>query len=190
MTQNEIRIPNYQLPIAVTLLPGDDFHTVRLRADLSEMLVLMSERDVVINLYTVGDWLAEYVPRRIMESSPAWKEQKMESWVSIERPQIFKALSDYFIEGGMQDRMATQSCFLADLVSATVKIEGLDILTIKLSEMGNWHDKFMWFAIFGRPEGVRFQYQYNHDIDALISTAMEKAGFSREQIGQFFATTS
>lgn len=176
----------FHTELADAVLPGDDHFARERRAALSEMLVGMLRDGVPMNLFTVGDRLSTFVPLQVLESTGIWKELKLKRWMEQTRPEIFKALGDYFIEGGHEARVEHQKALLDALETGGVQIHGRDVLEAALPWSGDWKKRFLAYALLGRPEGVLF---YGSLADAALVSrvrhVLRNADFDREQIDRF-----
>lgn len=178
----------YQTELADAVLPGDDHFSRERRAALSEMLVGMLRDGIPMNLCTVGDRLSTFVPLQVRESTGVWKEFNLKRWAEQTRPEIFKALGDYFIEGGHESRVEQQKALLDALEAGVVRIVGRNVIDAVLPWYGNWRKQFIGYSLLGRPEGILF---YGSVADAAlvdrIRHALQQAGFERDQIDHFLA---
>ena len=174
----------YETEFAEAILPGDDYFARERRAALSEMLVGMLRDGADITLYTVGDRLSEFVPQHVAESTGDWKERDLKRWTEQLRPGIFKALGDYFIEGGHENRIQSQRKLLDSLAASGIRVEGRDVLNAVLPWSGDWTKRFLGFASMGRPHGVRFFGRAGLPTSS-IRSALHEAGFENGQIQMF-----
>jgi hypothetical protein len=156
MTPTVRKYPEYQSEVADAVLPGDDVLAREKRPALSEMVAGMLHDGVDITSYTLGSCLETFAPKWVDESAAAWKVLNARRWEFEVRPAIRKALSDFFLEGGQETRIAQQRTLLDALQSVGVTIEGRMVLTNGLLWAGNWHKRLLVYAISGRPEGVTF----------------------------------
>lgn len=168
----------YEIELAGAVLPGDDHLARERRAALSEMLDSMLRDGVALTLYTVGDRLATFVPQLIRESR---SEQR---WVEQTRPEIFKALADYFIEGGHEKRVRMQQKLLDALEASGIRIEGRDVLDTTLPWSGDWTERLLAYALKGRPAGVRF-FGRASLLSSSARSALYEATFDGRQIQMF-----
>jgi hypothetical protein len=174
----------YETELAEAILPGADHLARERRAALSEMLEGMLRDGVEMTLYTVGDRLSRFVPQHVAESNGSWEERDLKPWTEQLRPEIFKALGDYFIEGGREKRIQSQQKLLASLAAFGIRIEGRDVLDAVLPWSGNWTKRFLGYALMGRPHGVRFFGSVDLPISS-IRDALHEAGFENGQIRMF-----
>lgn len=174
--------PTHHTEIADAVLPDENPFARQLRASLSEMVVEMLREGVEMTLYNIGDRLSKFTPKWVLESSEIWKERNRQRWVMEMRPQIFKALSDFFIEGGHEQRIQVQRTMLSALESSGVRIDGRELLDAELPWSGDWKGRFVQFALVGRPQGVRFRCEMTETVSSKIHGAMQAAGFSHDQI--------
>jgi hypothetical protein len=164
----------YEAELADAVLPGDDYFARERRAALSEMLAGMLRDGVEMTLYTVGDRLSSFVPQHI----------GLQRWTEQVRPEIFKALGDYFIEGGHEERIQSQQQLLNSLAASGIRIEGRDELDVVLPWSGDWIKRLLAFASMGRPSGVRFFGCADLPVSS-VRSALHEAGFASGQIQMF-----
>ncbi|MBB5546611.1 hypothetical protein [Paraburkholderia fungorum] len=177
----------YHTALADAVLPGDDHFARERRAALSEMLTCMLRDGVAMNLYTVGDRLSTFVPLQVRESTGDWKERNLKRWSEQTRPEIFKALGDYFIEGGHEARVEQQKTLLDALEAVGIRIEGRNVLEAVLPWSGDWRKRFLSYSLLGRPEGVLFYGSLDDPVlVSHVRQALREADFARDQITNFF----
>lgn len=188
MTINGRCYREFKSELAEAVLLGEDHFTRECRTALSELLVGMLQDGAEMTLYTIGNQLSEFAPQTVVESTGAWKERDLTRWTDQVRPQIFKALTDYFVEGGHERRIQLQRNLLDSLAVYGIQIEGRDVLDAVLPWSGDWPKRFVAFALMGRPSGVRFLAGTNLPKCTEIQSAMSEAGFDSGQIQDFLAT--
>jgi hypothetical protein len=188
-TQEQGRVKSYpihQTVLGDAMLPGDDAFTIELRSHFSEMLKEHLEAGRQRSAIAFGQSLSEFTPTSVKDAGDVWKVRLLERWEKDQRPAIFKALEDFFANGGVEARIKTQSDFVSALVDAGVQVEGMAVLMDELAFSGNWHLAFVNLIQAGRGVGIRLTASSGCDRD-LLAKAANRAGFNCDQFSRISA---
>jgi hypothetical protein len=173
-------LPMYRTSLGDALFPGDDYFTVKLRSDFSEMLVRHVDQGGTLTLTAIGAALSEFTPARVATTThPTWKHREAEEWIQYERPRIFAAMESFFLDGGLERRIEEQRRFFAALSAAGVCLGNASYLFDRVVHAGDWRTTFIELAAFGRTYSIRLS---GENIDRpTVAAAMGHAGFCKEQ---------
>lgn len=170
-------------PLAETLFPGSDAYSLELRHLFGEFESSLQQGDVFL------DKLESYIPSSVNDSIQAWKDHNIRRWMNYLRPTIEKAYEDFFMRGGQQKRVQLQVEFLDQLESSGIHISSRTYLADSLTELGIWQEKFMYFSLCGRRDGVVFTGKRNLDFRD-IQKIMVFFGFDLKSTQRFISGLS
>jgi hypothetical protein len=173
-------LPMYRTAIADAIFPGDDFHTLQMRSDFSEMLLAHMNGGGVLDLTAIAATLAEFTPERVSTMTHSgWKDQVAEQWEQRERPHIFAAMDEFFFHAGLERRMEDQRTFFVALQAAGIRFGDTSQLFDRALHAGDWRETFTELAVMGRQHGIQLS---GNNIDRpRVAAALHSAGFSRQQ---------
>jgi hypothetical protein len=173
-------LPLYRSAIGDAIFLGDDFHTLRMRSDFSEMLLQHLAGGGELNLTAIGASLAEFTPERVSTTThPAWKDRVAEEWEQCERQRIFAAMEEFFLNGGLERRLEDQCTFFVALQAAGIQFGDTAQLIDRVLHAGDWRETFIQLTTMGRQHGIQLG---GNNIDRpRVAAALHSAGFSQEQ---------
>ena len=175
--------PIYRTRLGDAIFPGTDAFTIQLRNQFSEMLSGHLEAGRQHSVIAFGESLSEFTPFSVKDAGGEWKARLLDRWEKEQRPLIFLALEDFFLNGGYETRVKMQSDFMASLLDAGVQIEGATTLMDELAFSGDWHAAFVKLALMGRPIGIRLSASNGCDRKRIAAAAIS-AGFQEDQFAR------
>lgn len=172
--------PTYRSDLADAIFPGDDFYARQMRSDFSEMLGGHVAGGGSVELTVLGAALAAFTPARVSNTThPVWKDRSLERWELTEKPMLFAGLEAYYLDGGLDRRLAEIGRLYSELRAAGVRFGDEQQMLYRVGMFGDWRATFIGLASFGRRDGIRLTL-HGDDLQA-VSAALRGAGFSHEQ---------
>lgn len=175
--------PDHRTRLGDAMFPASDAFTIQLRNYFSEMLIGHLETGRQRSAIGFGETLSEFTPASVKDAGDEWKARLLQRWEKEQRPLIFHALEEFFLNGGYEARVKTQNNFVAALVDAGVQIQGEAALLDELAFSGDWHAAFVNLTLMGRPMGVRLTASNGCDRKRMAEAASH-AGFQADQFSR------
>lgn len=169
------------------MFPGKDVFTAQLRNHFNEMLVEHLDAGRQRSAIAFGQSLSEFTPASVRDAEGEWKIRHLDRWEKEQRPLIFQALEDFFINGGHEARVKTQREFVTALIEAGIQIEGEVELLDELAFSGDWHAAFAKMTLQGRSIGIRITAKSGCDRQRM-AIAASGAGFATEDFARIAAS--
>ena len=139
-----------------------------------------------INYDGLIETLSDITPDFIQISSGSvWEERTKERWENEIKPKLSLAISNYFLNGGQDERNNLINEFLTNLRNLCIDIEGEEKLLEVLS-VGDWQTKLMQLTAQGRPYGVILKSSKKLSLEA-FEKVMLPFGFSNRDVISFKA---